>query len=168
MEILVIWTVVAIVAAIVAGNKGRSGAGWFFLCLLLTPLALLRRQQMGWQALAHTAFHLHSNKPSGSGGALMKTLIGMLIVVSALVTQARADTMEQFRATVMSAMLHSCMADEFPLLRSFHGAPELCACWAGKLAEPLTMSEAVSMTNGIMPPSVVERETSAAVACVGQ
>jgi hypothetical protein len=41
MEILVIWTVVAIVAAIVATNKGRSGAGWFFLCLLLTPLALL-------------------------------------------------------------------------------------------------------------------------------
>jgi Uncharacterised protein family UPF0547 len=41
MEILAIWTVLAIVAAIVAGNKGRSGAGWFFLCLLLTPLALL-------------------------------------------------------------------------------------------------------------------------------
>lgn len=41
MEILVIWTVVAIVAAIVARNKGRSGAGWFFLCVLLTPLALL-------------------------------------------------------------------------------------------------------------------------------
>jgi hypothetical protein len=41
MEILVIWTVVAIVGAIVATNKGRSGAGWFFLCLLLTPLAIL-------------------------------------------------------------------------------------------------------------------------------
>ena len=39
--ILIIWFVVAIVAAIVASNNGRSGAGWFFLCLLLTPLAIL-------------------------------------------------------------------------------------------------------------------------------
>jgi hypothetical protein len=37
---VVIWIVVAIVAAIVAGNKGRSAAGWFFLCILLTPLAI--------------------------------------------------------------------------------------------------------------------------------
>jgi hypothetical protein len=41
MEIIVIWVVVAIVAAIVANNKGRSGAAWFFLCLLLSPLAIL-------------------------------------------------------------------------------------------------------------------------------
>jgi hypothetical protein len=41
MEILVIWIVVAIVGAIIAGNKGRSSGGWFFLCLLLTPLAIL-------------------------------------------------------------------------------------------------------------------------------
>jgi tRNA(Ile2) C34 agmatinyltransferase TiaS len=41
MEIVVIWIVVAIVAAIVANNKGRSGARWFFLCLLLSPLAIL-------------------------------------------------------------------------------------------------------------------------------
>jgi hypothetical protein len=41
MEILTIWIVVAIVAAIVAHNKGRSGVGWFLLCILLTPLAIL-------------------------------------------------------------------------------------------------------------------------------
>ena len=31
----------AAIAAIVANNKARSGAGWFFLCLLLSPLAIL-------------------------------------------------------------------------------------------------------------------------------
>ena len=41
MEILVIWIVVAIVGAIIAGNKGRSKANWFFLCVVLTPLAIL-------------------------------------------------------------------------------------------------------------------------------
>jgi hypothetical protein len=41
VEWLAIWIVVAIVGAIVASNKGRSGVGWFFLCLLLTPLAIL-------------------------------------------------------------------------------------------------------------------------------
>jgi hypothetical protein len=37
MEFLAIW----IILAIVANNKGRSGVGWFFLCLLLTPLVIL-------------------------------------------------------------------------------------------------------------------------------
>ncbi len=41
LEILTLWIVVAIVAAIVASNKGRSGLGWFLLCVLLTPLAIL-------------------------------------------------------------------------------------------------------------------------------
>jgi hypothetical protein len=41
MEILVFWIVVAIVGGIIASNKGRSSAGWFFLCLVLTPLAIL-------------------------------------------------------------------------------------------------------------------------------
>jgi hypothetical protein len=41
MEWLVVWIVLAFVGAIVASNRGRSGAGWFFLCLLLTPLMLL-------------------------------------------------------------------------------------------------------------------------------
>jgi hypothetical protein len=41
MELLVIWIILAIVGAIVASNKGRSGAGWFFLCLLLTPVVIL-------------------------------------------------------------------------------------------------------------------------------
>jgi hypothetical protein len=35
------WLVIWIVGAIVASNKGRSVVGWFFLCLLLTPLAIL-------------------------------------------------------------------------------------------------------------------------------
>jgi hypothetical protein len=41
MEFLTIWIVLAIVGAIVANNKGRWGGGWFFVCLLLTPLAIL-------------------------------------------------------------------------------------------------------------------------------
>jgi hypothetical protein len=41
MEFLAIWIVVAVVGAIVANNKRQSGVGWFFLCLLLTPLAIL-------------------------------------------------------------------------------------------------------------------------------
>jgi Uncharacterised protein family UPF0547 len=41
MELLVGWIVLAVVGAIVASNRGRSGAGWFFLCLLLTPLMIL-------------------------------------------------------------------------------------------------------------------------------
>jgi hypothetical protein len=35
------WLVIWIVVAIVANSKGRSGVGWFFLCLVLTPLAVL-------------------------------------------------------------------------------------------------------------------------------
>ena len=38
---IVVYIIVAITASIVAGNKGRSRAGWFFLCLLLTPFAIL-------------------------------------------------------------------------------------------------------------------------------
>jgi Kef-type K+ transport system membrane component KefB len=41
MEILAVWVVLAIVVAIIASNKGRSGVGWFFLCLVLTPLMIL-------------------------------------------------------------------------------------------------------------------------------
>jgi hypothetical protein len=41
VEWLVIWIVLAIVGAIVASHKGRSGVGWFFLCALLTPLVIL-------------------------------------------------------------------------------------------------------------------------------
>jgi hypothetical protein len=35
------WLAIWIVVAIVGNNKGRSGVGWFFLCLVLTPLAIL-------------------------------------------------------------------------------------------------------------------------------
>lgn len=41
LGLFVVWLVVAITAAIVASNKGRSGVGWFFLCMLLTPVAIL-------------------------------------------------------------------------------------------------------------------------------
>ena len=41
MEFLTIWIILAIVGAIVANNKGRSGVGWFLLCLLLTPVVIL-------------------------------------------------------------------------------------------------------------------------------
>lgn len=40
MGILVIWIVVVIVGSIIAGNRGRSSGGWFFVCLLC-PLAIL-------------------------------------------------------------------------------------------------------------------------------
>jgi hypothetical protein len=40
MWIALFWFVVAVVAAIVADNKGRSGVGWFFACLLL-PFVIL-------------------------------------------------------------------------------------------------------------------------------
>jgi hypothetical protein len=39
--IILFWIIVPICAAIVAGNKGRSGAGWFFITLLLSPAAIL-------------------------------------------------------------------------------------------------------------------------------
>jgi hypothetical protein len=41
MAIVVFWIIIAIAGAIVAGNKGRSGVGWFFTCLFLSPLAIL-------------------------------------------------------------------------------------------------------------------------------
>jgi hypothetical protein len=42
MEVaLIVWVVIGIVAAVVAGNKGRSRIGWFLLCFFLTPLAVL-------------------------------------------------------------------------------------------------------------------------------
>lgn len=37
MTLVIIWIFCAIVSAIIASNKGRSGVGWFFLGLLLGP-----------------------------------------------------------------------------------------------------------------------------------
>lgn len=48
--LFVVWVVVAITAAIVANNKGRSGLGWFLLCFLLTPLAILPLLALGPKA----------------------------------------------------------------------------------------------------------------------
>jgi hypothetical protein len=41
MEVLFVWIIVAVIAAIIAPQKGRSSAGWFFLCFFLSPLAIL-------------------------------------------------------------------------------------------------------------------------------
>jgi hypothetical protein len=41
LGLLILWIVIAITASIVASRKGRSRTGWFFLCLLLTPLIIL-------------------------------------------------------------------------------------------------------------------------------
>jgi hypothetical protein len=41
MELLIVWTVAGIVAWMLAEAKGRSGVGWFFLTVLLTPLVIL-------------------------------------------------------------------------------------------------------------------------------
>lgn len=38
MEIVLLWFVLSIVAGVVASSKGRSGLGYFFLSLLLSPL----------------------------------------------------------------------------------------------------------------------------------
>jgi hypothetical protein len=38
MEILVFWLLLAFVVAIAAGSRGRSGAGWFILSVILSPL----------------------------------------------------------------------------------------------------------------------------------
>ncbi len=38
MEWLIVWIGLSIVAGVIAGNKGRSGIGFFFLALLLSPL----------------------------------------------------------------------------------------------------------------------------------
>lgn len=39
--LVALWFAVAVTAAILAGNKGRSGPLWFAACLLLSPLAIL-------------------------------------------------------------------------------------------------------------------------------
>jgi len=39
MLFLILWLFCAIVSAIIAANKGRSGVGWFFLGLLIGPFA---------------------------------------------------------------------------------------------------------------------------------
>lgn len=41
MEFLLIWCLFGIVSALIASSKGRSGAGWFFLGLLIGPFALV-------------------------------------------------------------------------------------------------------------------------------
>jgi hypothetical protein len=41
VEILIIWLVCGVVAAVVATNKGRSGCGWFILGVLLGPLGFI-------------------------------------------------------------------------------------------------------------------------------
>ncbi len=38
MEIIIIWLFLSIVAGVIAGNKGRSGFGFFMLSILLSPL----------------------------------------------------------------------------------------------------------------------------------
>ncbi len=38
MEIFLLWVGLSVVAAVIASNKGRSAAGFFFLALLLSPL----------------------------------------------------------------------------------------------------------------------------------
>lgn len=41
MEIVLIWIVCAILVAVVANNRGRSGLGWFLLALIISPLLAL-------------------------------------------------------------------------------------------------------------------------------
>jgi hypothetical protein len=41
MELVLIWCLFGLVAAIIANVKGRSGCGWFLLGILLGPFALV-------------------------------------------------------------------------------------------------------------------------------
>lgn len=41
MSLLIIWGFFGIIAAVIAGAKGRSGFGWFILGMLLGPFALV-------------------------------------------------------------------------------------------------------------------------------
>ena len=41
MEILIIWILFGVVAAVVATNKGRSGCGWFLLGVLFGPFGFI-------------------------------------------------------------------------------------------------------------------------------
>jgi hypothetical protein len=38
MEIFVFWVLFAIIVGVAAGSRGRSGWGWFFLAVLISPL----------------------------------------------------------------------------------------------------------------------------------
>ena len=38
MEIVIVWIIFSGIAALIAGNKGRSAVGFFFLSMLLSPL----------------------------------------------------------------------------------------------------------------------------------
>jgi hypothetical protein len=41
MGLLIFWILCGVVAAVVAGNKGRNGCGWFALGVLLGPFGLI-------------------------------------------------------------------------------------------------------------------------------
>lgn len=41
MELVLIWCLFGIVAAVIANTKGRSGCGWFLLGMLFGPFALV-------------------------------------------------------------------------------------------------------------------------------
>jgi len=38
MEIFLLWMILSIIPAVIANKKGRSGVGWFFLSLLISPI----------------------------------------------------------------------------------------------------------------------------------
>jgi len=41
MGFLIVWAICGIISAIIASNKGRSGAGWFFIGVLFGPLGIV-------------------------------------------------------------------------------------------------------------------------------
>jgi len=41
MGIVIFWIFCAIISAVIASNKGRSGVGWFFLGLLFGPFGFV-------------------------------------------------------------------------------------------------------------------------------
>lgn len=38
MEYVVVWTIVAVLIGVAANSRGRSGIGWFFLAMIISPL----------------------------------------------------------------------------------------------------------------------------------
>lgn len=59
MELLVIWVLFGIGAAIIASNKGASGGLWFFLGVLFGPFALLAACFQG-KACPHCRSKIHA------------------------------------------------------------------------------------------------------------
>ena len=94
----------------------------------------------------------------------MRTLIVVALGLALYSPAMAAETMEGFRVEVMQGLLRSCLANDLHLAQPM--TSKECACWAGQIAEGVTITEAVSANAGIMPESYVKRMQAAAYNCI--